>query len=300
MEINSLFKHTNSVDKIEELLPISSSAHSEYVPLFAGNTGKILTLGDQKIIRYGLFIRHRIDNSAYKYKPNRFLYGISNWFNGLVKFNNGKKYYFVKHCVYYFPDDDLSKKPVILWTLAVKSDHFFNIDTNKPDLSKFMLIVNNEIMNPKHRVAKLKFNAYLKEVEALNIDVIYTNNVNARCLVDTYVPPKFKSVPDMQAALQSTKDNLAALFDPDSQFTFKEMKPLSDVLDEPVVSVEPESFNLRNGNDYNVNMENTIRINPAFYTSNYITLNDQSASVTIRCNTNTEPNDINTIMEGPF
>ena len=47
-------------------------------------------------------------------------------------------------------------------------------------------------------------------------------------------------------------------------------------------------------------MENTIRINPAFHTSNYITLNDQSASVTIRCNTNTEPNDINTIMEGPF
>ena len=301
MEINSLFKHTDSVDEIEELLPISSSAHSEYVPLFAGNTGKILTLGDKKIIRYGLFTRNRIDNSAYEHKPNRFLYGISNWFNGLVKFNNGRKYYFVKHCVYYFPDDDLNKQPVILWTLAVKSDYFFNIDINKPDLSKFILLVNNEIMNPEHRVAKLKFNAYLKEVEALNIDVMYTNNVNARCLVDTYVPPKFKSVPDMQAALQSTKDDLAALFDPDSRFTFKEIKPLVDVLDEPVVSAEPVEFQPTvMETDYDVNMENTIRINPAFHASNYITLNDQAASVTIRYNTNTEPADVNTIMEGPF
>ena len=297
MEIKSLFKHTDLVDEIEELLPISSSAHSEYVPLFAGNTGKILTLGDKKIIRYGLFTRNRIDNSAYEYKPNRFLYGISNWFNGLVKFNNGRKYYFVKHCVYYFPDDDLNKQPVILWTLAVKSDYFFNIDINKPDLSKFILLVNNEIMNPEHRVAKLKFNAYLKEVEALNIDVMYTNNVNARCLVDTYVPPKFKSVPDMQAALQSTKDDLAVLFDPNSQFKFKEIKPLVNVLDEPVVSAEPVEFQPTvMETDYDVNMEN-IRINPAFHASNYITLNDQAASVTIRYNANTEPADVNTIME---
>ena len=303
MNINSLFKHTDSVDEIEELLPISSSAHSEYVPLFAGNTGKILTLGDKKIIRYGLFTRNRIDNSAYEYKPNRFLYGISNWFNGLVKFNNGRKYYFVKHCVYYFPDDDLSKKPVILWTLAVKSEHFFNIDINKPDLSKFMLIVNNEIMNPDHRVAKLKFNAYLKEVEALNIDVMYTNNVNARCLVDTYVPPKFKSVPDMQAALQSTKDDLAALFDPDSQFTFKEMKPLSDVLDEKPTPTPVPFQPVIMETDYDHDSSDTIRINPTIMntSTNYISLNDQTASVTIRYNTNTNVNiSTDTIMEDLF
>ena len=310
MEISNLFKHTDYVDsEIEELLPISSSAHSEYIPLFAGNTGKILTLGDKKILRYGLFIRQNIDDSLYQYKPNRFLYGISHWFNGVVQFNNGKKYYFVKHCVYYFPDDDLNKQPVILWTLAVKSEYFFNIDTNKPDLSKFVLLVNNKIMNPEHRVVKLKFNAYLKEVEALNIDVMYTNNINARCLVDTYVPPKFKSVSDMQATLKSTKDNLMSLFDPDSQFTFKEIKPLANVLDESVVvPIEPVRFEpIIMETDYDNDNQDTIRINPTVVdtSTNYVSLNDQAASVTIRYNTTTnnsvDLNTIyNTIMEGPY
>ena len=306
MEISNLFKHTDYVDnEIEELLPVSSSAHSEYIPLFAGNTGKILTLGDKKILRYGLFTRQNIDSSSYQYKPNRFLYGISHWFNGVVQFNNGRKYYFVKHCVYYFPNDDLNAQPVILWTLAVKSDHFFDIDINKPDLSKFVLLVNNEVMRPEHRVAKLKFNAYLKEVEALNIDVMYTNNVNARCLVDAYVTPKFKSVPDMQAALKSTKDNLAVLFDPDNQFTFKEIKPLADVLDEPsVVSAEPVRFQpIIMETDYDNDNQDTIRINPTVIdtSTNYISLNDQAASVTIRYNTTTDyVVNADVIMDGPY
>ena len=45
-----------------------------------------------------------------------------------------------------------------------------------------------------------------------------------------------------------------------------------------------------------------LRINPTIVntSTNYISLNDQTASVTIRYNTNTEPADVNTIMEVPF
>ena len=192
------------------LEPICSSENNDYIPLFVRNTGKVMRKSDKKVFLYSLFA---------PLSPNIFPCPskIINKFEGsdyntLYRFKNFEEYLIYYHAIIYYPNHDILF-PEVLYCLCVKSDYLFTLDPSNLDVSQFMLIISNNLMNEdKHKPLFLKAKQHILNIQKLNIDTMYTDDINRRCFKNCVKTPKFNNVGEMIESTTSINDYLKTIY----------------------------------------------------------------------------------------
>ena len=183
------------------LIPIGSNSISNenpFVPVNALFTGTKITKGNNSYLIYNFFIGDGDGEERFTIKKyNEAINHMNRGENVIyLKTTRNTEQYQIQKGIVSWVDENMEVTPLIV--LMVKSDYIFNIEKDKLDYSKFCILVNNKIKLDKHLLFyKNMKKQYLDVCEELNIDIVYTNNVeNWISKTPSYIP-KFKTIPEM-------------------------------------------------------------------------------------------------------
>jgi hypothetical protein len=164
----------------------SSSIVNDFIPYHALMSGKLLSVGDTKALLYNLDVHSTIECIKKGYED--FFYALINssvW-TKLAKSNTISDYRCRAGQLIVVSNNIVTP----LMTIVVSKEHLFSINKEKPDYSKFFVVVSKKFSElDEHSNLYRNFCKYYLSVTSNYIDVIYTKDIISFCYRQVPIMP---------------------------------------------------------------------------------------------------------------
>lgn len=190
---------------IIDQFPLYCTIDNYFVPIFAGITGKLLKSGTHKAIVYNI----QIGNYNYGQHSSSMVRFVKMFHEGtkcciFEDYETSQVYHTMKHFIYTVENEVITP----LYALCSTRQDIFTINQDNIDFSKFYLLINNKIFEPRHKKLAVKIKALIKYFTGLNVNIIYTNDISKLCLNTNYEAQSFTTLDERMLYIDKLKSQL--------------------------------------------------------------------------------------------